>query len=139
MSFQRLLRVSNSDGGSWHSTGDANANEALLSRMDGKAYLRVTYFIVCVLWKIGRLREALERAKAQLTQGEIKMFGLSNTLMLFNGLLRSRYPDFTNNMLDDIEKFLLGLKEHPFQILEKIAAIRTARLMGNGEASPAKN
>ena len=114
--------------------------EALLSRMDGRAYLRVTYFIVCVLWKIGKLREALEKAKAQLPQGEIKVSGLSNTLMLFNGLLRHRYPDFTNDMLDDIEKFLLGLKEHPFQIPEKIAAIRTARLMGNGEeAAPASN
>jgi hypothetical protein len=114
--------------------------EALLSRMDGRAYLRVTYFIVCVLWKIGKLREALEKAKAQLPRGEIKVFGLSNTLMLFNGLLRHRYPDFTNEMLDDIEKFLLGLKEHPFQIPEKIAAIRTARLMGNGEeAAPARN
>jgi hypothetical protein len=102
---------------------------ALLGRMDGKAYLRITYFIVCVLWKTGRLREALEKAKAELPQGESKVFGLSNTLMLFNGLLRYCYPDFTDEMLDDIEKFLVGLKEHPFQIPEKIAAIRTARLM----------
>jgi hypothetical protein len=29
-------------------------------------------------------------------------------------------------MLDDIERFLVGLKEHPFLIPEKIAAIRTA-------------
>jgi hypothetical protein len=63
-----------------------------------------------------------------------------NEQMLFNGLLRYRYPDFTNDMLDDIEKFLLGLKEHPFQIPEKISAIRTTRLMGNRkEAAPAKN
>jgi hypothetical protein len=108
---------------------------ALLSRMDGKAYLRITYFVVCVLWKIGKLREALEKAKAELPQGEINVFGLSNTLMLFNGLLRYRYPDFTNDMLDEIEKFLNGLNEHPFQIPEKIAVIRTARLMGNARES----
>src|SRR5258708_2929482 len=106
-----------------------------LGRMDGKAYLRITYFIVCVLWKIGKLREALEKAKAELPQGEINVFGLSNTLMLFNGLLRYRYPDFTNDMLDEIEKFLNGLNEHPFQIPEKIAVIRTARLMGNARES----
>jgi hypothetical protein len=35
-------------------------------------------------------------------------------------------------MLDDIENFVLGLTEHPFQIPEKIAAIRTARLMSPG-------
>ena len=103
---------------------------ALLDRMDGKGYLRVTYFIVCALWKIGKLHEALGRAKTELPQGEIRVFGLSNTLMLLNGLLRYRHPDFTNEMLDDIEKFVVGLKEHPFQIPEKIAAIRTARLIG---------
>jgi hypothetical protein len=106
--------------------------KALIARLDGQSYLRVSYFIVCALWKVGKLREALERAKAALPQGEIKVFGLSNTLMLLNGLLRYRYPDFSNSMLDDIENFVLGLTEHPFQIPEKIAAIRTARLMSPG-------
>jgi hypothetical protein len=68
-------------------------------------------------------------AKAHLPQGEIKAFGISNTLMMFNGLLRYRHTDFTNEMLDDLEKFLIGLNEHPFQIPEKIAAIRTLRLI----------
>ena len=101
---------------------------ALLTRMDGKGYLRVTYFIVYALWKIGRLPEALQKAKADLPQGEMKAFGISNTLMLFNGLLRYRHTDFNNQMLDELEKFVIGLNEHPFQIPEKIAAIRTLRL-----------
>jgi hypothetical protein len=110
---------------------------ALLARMDGKAHLPATYFIVCVLWKIGRLKDALEKAKANLPHGEIKVFGLSNALMLLNGLLRYRHPDFTNEMLDDIERFLVGLNEHPFQIPEKLAAIRTARLRaGRKERNP---
>jgi|GEM_PF-1965373 len=102
---------------------------ALLTRMDGKVYLAVSYFIVLVLWKVGRLKDALEQAKSKLPQGEISVFGLSNVLMLLNGLLRFRYPDFTNEMLDDIERFLDGLNEHPFQIPEKLAAIRTSRLL----------
>ena len=102
---------------------------ALLNRIDGKGYIRITYFIVCALWKIGELRAALEKTKAALPQGETKAFGISNTLMLLNGLLRYRYPDFTKETLDDVERFLIGLNEHPFQIPEKIAAIRTARLM----------
>jgi len=102
---------------------------ALLARIDGKAYLPVSYFIVLVLLKIGRLKEALERAKSNLPQGEISVFGLSNALMLLNGMLRYRHPDFTNEMLDEIEKFLDGLNEHSFQIPEKLAAIRTARLL----------
>ena len=102
---------------------------ALLDRLDGKGYLSISYFVVCMLWKLGRLPDALNKSKAALPQGEIKAFGLSNVLMLLNGLLHYRYPEFTNEMLEEIEKFIVGLKEHPFQIPEKIAAIRTARLI----------
>jgi hypothetical protein len=110
---------------------------ALLHRINkDKGYLPVTYFIVCVLWKTGKLSEALEKAKAELPQGEIKAFGLSNTLMMLNGLLRYGHPEFTTDMLDDIEKFVHGLREHPFQIPEKIAAIRAARLVGPQSSVP---
>ena len=109
----------------------------LLTRIDGKSYLPVSYFIVLVLLKIGRLKEALERAKANLPQSEISVFGLSNVLMLLNGMLRYRHPDFTNEALDEIERFLDGLNEHSFQIPEKLAAIRTVRLLRPGrEATP---
>jgi hypothetical protein len=61
---------------------------ALLDRVDpNRGYLRVTYFIVCALWKVGKLPEALNLVKARLPQGEMKAFGLSNTLMMLNGLL----------------------------------------------------
>jgi hypothetical protein len=102
---------------------------ALMARLDGKAYLPVSYFIVLVLLKIERLKDALEKAKLTLPQGEISVFGLSNVLMLLNGLLRYRHPDFTSEMLDEVERFLDGLNEHSFQIPEKLAAIRTARLL----------
>lgn len=101
---------------------------ALTMRLGDKSYLAVSYFIVLALMKIGRLKDALENAKSKLPQGDISVFGLSNVLMLLNGLLRYRYPDFTNGMLDEIERFLDGLNEHSFQIPEKLAAIRTARL-----------
>jgi hypothetical protein len=102
---------------------------ALLNRLgEGRGYLRVSYFIVCALWKTGNLPGALKMARAKLPEGEMKAFGLSNTLMLLNGLLRYRYPDFPNEMLDEIERFLNGMNEHSFQIPEKIAAIRAMRL-----------
>jgi hypothetical protein len=102
---------------------------ALLARLEaGKGYLSVSYFIVCVLWKIGFLSQALEKAERDLPAGETKVFGLSNVLMLFNGLLRYRHSDFTNSMLDEIERFVHGLGEHTFLIPEKIAAIRAMRL-----------
>jgi hypothetical protein len=103
--------------------------KALLDRLEpGRGYLSVSYFIVCVLWKAGFLSQALEKAKRDLPIGETKVFGLSNVLMLFNGLLRYRHNDFTSSMLDEIERFAHGLDEHTFLIPEKIAAIRAMRL-----------
>jgi hypothetical protein len=48
--------------------------------------------------------------------------------MILNGLLRYRHPDFTDQMLDEIERMTHGLEEHPFLIPAKIAAIRASRL-----------
>lgn len=103
--------------------------EALTNRLDAnKGYLGISYFIVCALWQLGHFRDALDVAKKALPQGEIKVFGLSNVLMLLNGLLRYRHPDFTPEMLDEIEGFIHGMSEHTFLIGEKIAAIRATRL-----------
>lgn len=88
----------------------------------------MSYFIVYALWQLGHFPEALAAAKKALPQGEIKAFGLSNVLMLLNGSLRYRHPDFTAEMLDQVEGFVHDLSEHTFLIQEKIAAIRAARL-----------
>jgi hypothetical protein len=103
---------------------------ALLGRIDAKGpYLRISYFIVCVLWQIGGFSEALVRVKT-LPEEEIKVFGLSNVLLMLNGLLRYRHPDFTQEMLDQIESLVHCLKkEHTFTIAEKVAAIRAYRLL----------
>jgi hypothetical protein len=102
---------------------------ALLERLDkSMGYQGVSYFVVLALWKVGALAEALEKAKRDLTENETRFFGLSNVLMLINGLLRYRNPDFDNSMLDAIERLTDGLKEHTFLIPGKIAAIRASRL-----------
>jgi len=103
---------------------------ALLNRLDEvKGYARVAYLIVCMLWKMGLLEEALETAKFGLQENDMKTHGLSNVLMMFNGLLRYRHPDFTLPMLDTLERFLKGSDEHPFGIPAKIAAVRARRLV----------
>lgn len=102
---------------------------ALVNRLgEDKGYLRISYFIVYALWRLEHFREALDAAKRNLPQGETKAFGLSNVLMLLNGSLRYRHPDFTAEMLDQVEGFVHDLSEHTFLIQEKIAAIRAARL-----------
>ncbi|KTC84438.1 hypothetical protein [Legionella drozanskii] len=67
--------------------------------------------------------------KIALPQNETKDFGLSNVLMLLNGLLNYFHPDFDEEMLDTIEEFVHGLSEHSFKIPEKITAIRALRLI----------
>ncbi len=93
-----------------------------------RATLAVSYFIVCALWRIDQLGQALEKARRDLPTGEQRVFGLSNVLFMLNGLLKYRHPDFNNLMLDDIERLTHGLDEHCFRIREKINAIRTSRL-----------
>lgn len=103
--------------------------KVLLERLDArKGYIDVSYFIVLVLWAVGALPEALSKAKQSLPTGETKAFGLSNVLMLLNGLLKYRHPDFANTILNDIEMTLHGLDEHQFMIPAKISAIRAVRL-----------
>ena len=93
-----------------------------------RGYLAVSYFIVATLWSVGSFDEALEKARRDLPENETRVFGLSNVLMLLNGLLKYQYPDFSNHMLDEIERLTHGLKEHPFLIPAKLAAIRASRL-----------
>ena len=101
----------------------------LLERLDqNKGYRSVSYFIVCVLLKIGHLSQALEKARRDLKVGDDKAFGFSNVMMLLNGLLKYRHPDFSNEMLDEIERAIHNVEEHPFLIPAKVSAIRARRL-----------
>jgi hypothetical protein len=102
---------------------------AMLDRLDAKrGYVAVSYFIVAVLFRASSFAQALQKAKRDLPENDTRNFGLSNVLMLLNGLLKFRYPDFTNEMLDEIERMTHGLKEHAFLIPAKIAAVRASRL-----------
>ncbi len=111
-----------------------------MGRHDGvpapSVYRRTTsrdalYFIVAVLFRTDYLGEALRKAKADLPLNDSKLWGLSNVLMLINGLLKYRHPEFTSEMLDEVERMIHGLDEHPFLIPAKLAAIRANRLAKN--------
>ncbi|MHA1921258.1 MAG: hypothetical protein ACTSWX_16030 [Promethearchaeota archaeon] len=101
----------------------------LLSRLsrDGP-YAPIGYFILFVLYNIDHLNEALNTAKIHL-QGD-SAYGFSDLLILLSGLLRYEHPRFSNDMLDDIEQFLEGIKEFTFRIREKLLVIRAFRLAG---------
>lgn len=108
---------------------DRFANALLIRLREEMGYSRVAYMIVLTLWKVGRLNEALEAALFGLPEEDMSNFGLSNTLMMFNGMLRYRYPDFTDDMLDALERFIQGSNEYCFHVPQKIAAIRSKRLL----------
>jgi hypothetical protein len=109
----------------------ARFENALLDRLNAtRGYLAVAYFVLAALLKVGALSPALRKAKRDLPENETRFFGLSNVLMLLNGLLKFRYPDFSNEMLDDIERMIHGLSEHAFLIPARLAAIRASRLQG---------
>lgn len=102
--------------------------EALVDRLHpDRGYLNVSYFIVAALMQVGKLSTALDIAK-MLPRDDRKEHGLSNVLLMLNGLLRYRHTDFSDAMLDEIERFLHGLDEHQFHIPQKLAAVRALRL-----------
>lgn len=101
---------------------------ALLARLDeAKGYARVAYLVIASLWRMGELEAALEAAKFGLNENDMKQCGISNALMFFNGMLRFRHVDFAPADLDALERFLSDSEERPFQIPQKIAAVRAIR------------
>lgn len=99
----------------------------LLKRLSREsAYASVGYFILFVLYRIGYLNKGLETAKEKL-QGD-SAYGFSDFLMLLDGLLKYEYPKFPTEMLNDVEQFLKGIKEHTFRISERLAAVRAILL-----------
>jgi len=98
--------------------------ECLLKRLSRETpYTSVGYFILFVLYRIGHLNKALETAKKEL-QGD-SGYGFSDFLQLLDSLLKYEYPKFSTEILDDIEHFLKGIKEHTFRISERLLAVRT--------------
>jgi hypothetical protein len=55
-------------------------------------------------------------------------YGFSDLLGMINGLLRYEHQSFTDIELDLLEEFISSLKEHTFNIEEKINSIRAFRL-----------
>lgn len=122
---------------------------SLLSRLDReKEYYCVSYLIIYVLFRIGKLNEGLVAAKLRLQKklpkqsfwGRIlkkptnellephQRYGFSDALGMINGLLRYEHQSFTEIELDLLEEFISDLKEHTFSIEEKINSIRSFRL-----------
>ncbi len=101
--------------------------DALLKRIaKGTEYSSIGYLPLYVLFRLEKLNEALDIAKAQLVGDEA--YGFSEFLQFLDGLLRFRHSSFSPEMLDHVERFIDGLNEYTFRIPERLAAIRAYRL-----------
>ena len=106
----------------------------MLNRLSNKiAYVKVAYFNFFVLFRIGKMKEAFDIVKVEL-QEDLE-YGLSNLLMILNGLLKCEHHNFSKKMLDDIEQFLKDVKTKDFvdRIKEKINTIRTLQILKDAE------
>jgi hypothetical protein len=125
---------------------------SLISRINrGKEYYCVSYLILYVLFRIGRLHDGLaaskiylqkkqslferllhRKAKEELLESH-QRFGFSDALGLINGLLRYEHPSFSDEELDLIDQFISSVEEPAFRIDEKINSIRSFRLSHPGK------
>jgi hypothetical protein len=104
----------------------ARFENALLHRLSRDTeYAPIGYFIFFVLFKIGKGAEALWKSRADLRMSGA--FAFHEVLRLLDGTLRAEHSSFSDQLLDDIERFIEGLQNH-FKIPERIAAIRAYRL-----------
>lgn len=101
--------------------------KCLLDRLDkNKPYSDIGYFIFYILFKIDKIELALMNAKDRLLGSS--RFGFSDFLRIIDGLLKYQPSKFSNRYLEDIDKFLIGIEEHTFNIKERIAVIRTINM-----------
>ena len=142
--------------GSLHEDADKELFvNSLLSRLDReKEYYCVSYLIIYVLFKIGKLSEGLEAARSGLPPRPTLLdilfrrkpaekllephqrHGYSDVLGMINGLLRYEHQSFSDNDLDIVEEFIMNTDEYTFQIEEKINSVRSYRLTHNNALQP---
>lgn len=102
--------------------------QALLDRIDRKSeYRDVAYLIIFVLFLCGFLKEGLVVAKKDLLND--KAHGFSDMLRLIDLLLAFRYQEFDDKALNEIEKLVFSVQEHPFRIKERVNAVRVKGLV----------
>ncbi|MCU7795633.1 MAG: hypothetical protein KZQ75_00740 [Candidatus Thiodiazotropha sp. (ex Myrtea spinifera)] len=128
---------------------------SLISRLDReKEYYCVSYLIIYILFRIGRLSDGLVAACIGLEVKPTLMdiilrrkptekllephqrYGYSDTLGMINGLLRYEHQSFSNDELDNVEEFIANTDGHTFQIGEKINSIRSFRVTHNKTLQP---
>ncbi len=99
----------------------------LLSHLSDRAkYASVGYLILLVLFRIGRLPQALECALSGLSRD--KAYGFSDFLRLLDGLLRFEHHAFRDDWITAVNLFIDAIDGHTFRIWYRVAALKGFRL-----------
>ncbi len=100
---------------------------ALRSRLaKDTEYEYMGYFVFFVLYRLGRLQDALVDARRYLKGGRLR--GYQDLLHLLDELLKYEHPHFSDDNLDWIEAYAEGLDVHTFRIKDRIRDIRIHRV-----------
>lgn len=109
-------------------SGKKSILAAVLKRIEKKnEYRDIGYLIIFFLFEINQLEKGLEVALKKLLGDKANAFG--DVLRILDFLLAFRYDEFDNPELDAIESFVYSTKEHPFQIKERINAIKVRKML----------
>jgi hypothetical protein len=130
-------------------SGDRQARivQALLDRISrDREYYGVSYLTAYVMWRVGKLREALEtmtkryeyrpsivdrvlrRSYVNRVLEKTQQFGYSDVFGFLNGLLRFEHASLSEDDLKAIERFVSGTSESTFQIRQKLASATAHRV-----------
>jgi len=111
--------------------GRSKIERALLMRLVRDTECEyVGYFIILVLYRLGRLKDGLQAAKQGLRGGKFR--GFQNVLLLLDEMLRYEHRKFDSTMLDWLEAYVEEMDEHSFRIKDRICDIRTLRMKTKG-------
>jgi len=115
----------------YNSSSPKNKKHIIITSLDRidkrREYRDVGYLIIFFLFEVDHLKEGLEMALKKLKGDKANAFG--DVLRVLDFLLAFRYDEFEDHELYEIEKFTYSTKEHPFQIRERINAIRVRKML----------
>ncbi len=122
---EALLQIYNKASDSFDQTRFA---ALLLSQLSGRTkYATVGYLILLVLFRIGRLPQALECALSGLRQD--KAYAFSDFLRLLDGLLRFEHCAFNDDWITAVNLFVAEIDTFSFRIWHRVVALKCARLV----------
>lgn len=100
--------------------------ESLKQRIGlGSEYTPIGYFFLFALFRMGQLPMALRAIRDRLIDDE--KYGFDDSVKMLSGLIQYEHTSFDDSLLDEVEKFMDGLKGPAHHLKERCIAARAAK------------